>query len=76
MALLLSGIGIGYPPAFASAPYLQSGQLKSVLPEWGDELMPLHLVCAAARYVAPQVRCFFDFITARLGEPQTLAPAL
>lgn len=67
MGMLLHGVGIGYPPSFAAAPYLQSGQLCPVLPAWGEEPIPLHLVCAPGRHAAPHVRCFYDFFSARLG---------
>ena len=75
MGILLSGVGIGYPPAFASAPYLRTGQLRAVLPDWGEEMMPSHLVCLPNRYPAPPVRCFLDFFLARIGKQLTAVPS-
>ncbi len=67
----LSGVGVMLQPSELVTPYLQSGQLKEILPEYKAPSRPMHLVHAPDRRMTPKLRSFVDFIVASFGINQT-----
>ncbi|NDL63668.1 LysR family transcriptional regulator [Acerihabitans arboris] len=48
-------------------PYLASGQLLRVLPEYEAPSRPLHILFAAHRQLTPKLRSFIDLVVAEFG---------
>jgi len=63
----LCGAGIILQPAELVTPYLQSGQLIEILPEYKAPTRPMHLVHTPDRRMTPKLRSFVDFIIANFG---------
>jgi DNA-binding transcriptional LysR family regulator len=51
-------------------PYLISGQLVEIMPEYQAPKRPMHLVHAPDRRMTPKLRSFVDFIVANFGMNQ------
>jgi LysR family transcriptional regulator for bpeEF and oprC len=58
----INGFGMIQPARFMALPYLQSGQLKEVLPQWKAQPMPISVVYPHNRHLSPKVRVFVDWI--------------
>ncbi len=58
---LLSGVGLGQTFRFAAAPYLASGRLSQVLPQWTRPRHPLHLLYPSKRHLSAKLRAFADW---------------
>lgn len=58
---LLAGLGISQAATFAATPYLASGQLVRVLPEWSCPRIPLHVVYPPNRHLSAKTRAFVDW---------------
>jgi LysR family transcriptional regulator for bpeEF and oprC len=43
-------------------PYLASGQLRQILPDWAVEPLPLHVVYPPNRHLSNKLRVFVDWI--------------
>jgi len=54
-------------PSELVTPYLQSGQLIEILPEYKAPTRPMHLVHTPDRRMTPKLRSFVDFIVANFG---------
>jgi DNA-binding transcriptional LysR family regulator len=67
----LCGAGILLQPSELVVPYLQSGQLIEILPEYKAPTRPMHLVHTPDRRMTPKLRSFVDFILANFGINQT-----
>ena len=67
MELLLAGVGVGFPPAFASAPHLASGRLVPLLMPLVAEHMPIYLLFPPDSQHDPKVRAFLDLAVRQLG---------
>ena len=67
----LCGAGIMLQPSELVTPYLQSGQLVEILPEYKAPTRPMHLVHTPDRRMTPKLRSFVDFIVASFGINQT-----
>jgi len=67
----LCGAGVMLQPAELVTPYLQSGQLIEILPEYKAPTRPMHLVHTPDRRMTPKLRSFVDFIVANFGINQT-----
>lgn len=57
----LAGYGVLLQPAESVMPYLQSGQLVAVLPDYAPPARALHAVYAPDRRMTPKLRSFLDF---------------
>lgn len=57
----LAGLGIGFSPRAEAAPYLLSGDLIEVLPDWELESLPISLVYPYTRHLSTRVRVFADW---------------
>lgn len=71
-ALLISALndgGILLGPEVILRPYLASGLLLRVLPEYEAPSRPLHILFAAHRRLTPKVRSFIDFVVSAFGTP-------
>jgi LysR family transcriptional regulator for bpeEF and oprC len=62
VAALVAGLGIGQSPKFMVDPYLTTGQLKQILPDWHVEPLPLHVVYPPNRHLSNKLRVFVDWI--------------
>ncbi|UHS61284.1 LysR family transcriptional regulator [Agrobacterium vaccinii] len=58
---LLAGLGIGQSFGFLAKPYIESGSLVELMPEWKPENHSLHLVYPADRFQNPRLRAFADW---------------
>jgi LysR family transcriptional regulator, regulator for bpeEF and oprC len=58
---LLAGLGISQTAAFAATPYLATGELVEVLPEWTRPRLPLHVVYPPNRHLSAKTRAFVDW---------------
>ena len=68
IAACVAGQGIFQSLAIGLDPWLASGQLVKILPDWSDELYPLY-ACHPSRHLPPaKVRAFVDFVQEIAGE--------
>jgi DNA-binding transcriptional LysR family regulator len=65
---VLADAGIGLLPTYQVGPFIRSGALVVVLPEYEVPPMNIYGVYASRRQVPTQVRSFLDFLVARFGE--------
>lgn len=61
LAATLAGLGIGQNARFAAQPYLESGELVQVLPDWKHPVVPLHVVYPPNRHLSAKTRAFVDW---------------
>lgn len=65
MRAALAGGGIALQPTYLVAPYLRSGELQAVLPEWTLPAMTIHALYPSRRHLSPAVRALLDFLAQR-----------
>lgn len=70
LACAVEGLGLAYVLERTARDRLSSGVLQKVLPMASPVLQGLHLYYPSRRQVPPKLRCFVDFMTARLRAPQ------
>jgi len=58
----LQGLGLIQPARIAAQPYLDSGQLREVLPQWKPVPMPVSVAYVKNRQMSPRVRAFVDWL--------------
>ncbi|MDE1181957.1 LysR family transcriptional regulator [Paraburkholderia sp.] len=58
----LQGLGLIQPSRIAAQPYLDSGALREVLPQWKPVPMPVSVAYVKNRRVSPRVRVFVDWL--------------
>jgi DNA-binding transcriptional LysR family regulator len=63
-----AGAGIAQVMALGSQALLCSGQLIELLPDWPDEVFPLHAVFPPRQHRAAKVHAFVDFCQQLLGD--------
>lgn len=63
---VLAGLGIGLLPEFLVAPEVATGEMVSVLPDWGASPATLYAVHPSRRHVSAKARCFVQFLQDRL----------
>ena len=61
LAGCLRGIGLAQAPLFLAAPYLRSGALVEVLPQYKPASLPLSAVYPHNRHLSPALRVFLDW---------------
>jgi DNA-binding transcriptional LysR family regulator len=66
------GFGIARALSYQAAPDVQAGSLRLLLSAFEPEPLPVHLVFAGARHMAPRVRAFVDFAVAELAQLQLI----
>ncbi len=67
----LEGLGVVMLPLFAAHPYIASGELVHVLPEWHPAELSLYALYASRRNLPAATRAFIDFVAGRIAR-QTL----
>ncbi|MFZ7261217.1 LysR substrate-binding domain-containing protein [Avibacterium avium] len=63
------GLGVGYVPLAFATPYLQNGQLVTLLPDYPLQSMPLHFVYPYSSYTPTRVKCFLHWIESLADNP-------
>jgi DNA-binding transcriptional LysR family regulator len=67
----LAGAGIALLPTFLAAPYIRSGQLLSLLPEYHPQEFGVFGVYASRKHMPATLRTMLDFLAARFtDEPE------
>jgi DNA-binding transcriptional LysR family regulator len=67
----LAGAGIALLPTFLAAPYIRSGQLLSLLPEYHPQEFGVFGVYASRKHMPATLRSMLDFLAARFtDEPE------
>ncbi len=67
MAAAIAGVGVLLQPFEIVQPYLASGQLVTLLPEYHAPTLPMHILYAPDRRMTPKLRSFIDFAIAHFG---------
>ena len=62
LACGLQGLGLIQPARIAAQPYLDSGRLREVLPQWKPMPMSVSVAYVKSRRVSPRVRAFVDWL--------------
>ncbi|CAM2151526.1 Uncharacterized HTH-type transcriptional regulator YhjC [Pararobbsia alpina] len=62
MSCGVDGYGIIQPARFMALPYLRSGQLKEILPQWKPQPMPISAVYPHNRHLSSKVRVFVEWV--------------
>ena len=58
----VAGLGVAQSPKFMIDPYLATGQLRQILPDWTVEPLALHVVYPPNRHLSNKLRVFVDWI--------------
>jgi LysR family transcriptional regulator for bpeEF and oprC len=58
----VDGYGLIQPARFMALPYLRSGELKEVLPQWKPQPMPISAVYPHNRHLSSKVRVFVEWV--------------
>ena len=61
------GCGIALLPTFIVGPYLQTGKLQRILPDWTLPERAIHAIYPPNRHLAAKVRLFIDAMVAHFG---------
>ena len=63
----IAGVGVLLQPFEIVEPYLASGQLLPLLPEYSAPTRPMHILYAPDRRMTPKLRSFIEFAMAHFG---------
>jgi DNA-binding transcriptional LysR family regulator len=66
--LMRNGLGIGQHLRRFVQPYLSSGELVEVLPDWKRPSMDMHAIYVANRQQNARLKVFIDWLIARFGD--------
>jgi LysR family transcriptional regulator for bpeEF and oprC len=61
ISAVLAGLGVSQTALFTATPYLASGELVRVLPEWSRPPLAVHVVYPPNRHLSAKVRAFVDW---------------
>ncbi|GAA3081875.1 LysR family transcriptional regulator [Rhizobium viscosum] len=61
-----SGWGLTRVLSYQIAPQLETGELRTILAEYEEEALPIHIVHPEGRYASAKVRSFIDFSVEKL----------
>lgn len=61
LTALVHGLGVGQTFGFMARPYLESGQLVQLMPDWQRPLHDLHVVFERSRHENARLRAFIDW---------------
>lgn len=67
MAGVVGGVGLTVLPVFVTGPYLQSGEVREVLPEYDWGVTPVTLLMPQGRSMPKRVRTLIDFLLLRFN---------
>jgi LysR family transcriptional regulator, regulator for bpeEF and oprC len=73
LAAGLAGLGVIHTLAADAQPYIDSGKLVRLLPEWSSDPVPISIVYAPNRHLSSRVRVFAEWL-ARLFASHSAAP--
>ncbi|WP_075583287.1 LysR family transcriptional regulator [Caballeronia sordidicola] len=76
LACGLQGLGLIQPPRIAALPYLRSGQLREVLPQWKSMPMNVSVAFIKSRQAAPRVSAFVDWLAELFERSQEMDDTL
>jgi LysR family transcriptional regulator for bpeEF and oprC len=76
LACGLQGLGLIQPPRIAALPYLRSGQLREVLPQWKSMPMNVSVAFVKSRQAAPRVSAFVDWLAELFERTQEMDDTL
>ncbi|WP_225784824.1 LysR family transcriptional regulator [Xenophilus sp. Marseille-Q4582] len=69
----LGGFGVTQMVQFIAEPYLQSGELVQLMPDWTMDPLPVHVVYPPNRHLSAKVRAFVDWTADLFARRQHLA---
>ncbi len=61
-----SGWGLTRVLSYQIAPHLEAGELRTILSDYEEEALPIHVVHPEGRYASAKVRSFIDFAVGKL----------
>ena len=61
--------------SFIAAPYLASGDLVQLMPDWTRDSLPVHVVYPPNRHLSAKVRAFVDWAAEVFARDPQLARA-
>jgi len=61
-----AGLGLIQAPRTGLQPFIDTGELVEVLPQWRPAPLPLSIVYSHSRHLSPRVRVFVDWLAALL----------
>lgn len=64
----LAGGGISMQPTYLVQPYLATGQLEVILPEWSLPELAINALYPSRRHMPIALRCFLDFLVQRFSQ--------
>ena len=73
MAAAVAGVGVLLQPFEIVEPYLASGKLVRLLPEYSAPTRPMHILYAPDRRMTPKLRSFIEFVMANFGPDTQVA---
>ncbi|MBY0412075.1 MAG: LysR family transcriptional regulator, partial [Burkholderiaceae bacterium] len=68
MRAALAGGGIALQPPYLVNPYLHTGVLQAVLPQWSLPVMTIQALYPSRRHLSPAVRALLDFLVQRFAD--------
>lgn len=74
MAAAVSGMGVLLQPSEIVEPYIASGKLVTLLPDYRAPTRPMHILYAPDRRMTPKLRSFIEFVMTHFG-PGAQGPA-
>jgi len=66
IAAAASGWGLTRVLSYQIAPQLEAGELRTILSDYEEEALPIHVVHPEGRYASAKVRSFIDFAVGKL----------
>ncbi|WP_082702658.1 LysR family transcriptional regulator [Pseudacidovorax intermedius] len=72
---VLAGFGVAQMVRFVAAPYLASGELVELFPDWECPPLPMHVVYPPNRHLSAKVRAFVDWTAAEFARRPDLVRA-
>lgn len=66
-SMMLAGLGLGQHMRPIVQPYLDTGELVEVLPDWSRPSIPFHAVYPPNRHQSARLRVFFDWLMTRFS---------
>lgn len=65
---VLSGLGVGFLPAWMCADEVKAGLLTCILPDWSTTEASFHVVYPTRRLLPPKTRVFIEHLRAAFGD--------
>lgn len=68
----LAGLGIVQMASFLMEPMIRDGRLVSILDDWSNDPMPVHVVYPQNRHLSTKVRVFVDWAAELFAQPSVM----